>query len=193
MMEVTEIKKRLIEVFSKYVPQRIENMKGCVRAAVLVPLFWKDGCLHVLLIKRAEDLEHHPGEIAFPGGIIEVSDKTPQEAALREAFEEVGLDPQRVELLGKLDEVLTSTNFIITPFVGFIPYPYPFKIDGKETKALFILPLKAFKKEKATPITVEGRTFLSYDIGEGVVWGATAKILSELVELLSSSKILCTA
>jgi len=192
-MELKELKKRLVEVFSKYVPQRIKDLEGCVRAAVLVPLFLKDGCLHVLLIKRAEDLLHHPGEIAFPGGIIEPSDQTPQEAALREAFEEVGLDPKRVELLGKLDEVLTTTNFIITPFVGIIPYPYHFKIDGKETKGLLMLPLKEFRKEKATPLSFQGRTFLSYKIGEGVVWGATAKILSELVELLSSSKILCTA
>ncbi len=192
-MELKELKKRLVEVFSKYVPQRIKDLEGCVRAAVLVPLFLKDGCLHVLLIKRAEDLLHHPGEIAFPGGIIEPSDQTPQEAALREAFEEVGLDPKQVELLGKLDEVLTTTNFIITPFVGIIPYPYHFKIDGKETKGLLMLPLKEFRKEKATPLSFQGRTFLSYKIGEGVVWGATAKILSELVELLSSSKILCTA
>jgi len=192
-MELKELKKRLVEVFSKYIPQRIKDLEGCVRAAVLVPLFLKDGCLHVLLIKRAEDLLHHPGEIAFPGGIIEPSDQTPQEAALREAFEEVGLDPKQVELLGKLDEVLTTTNFIITPFVGIIPYPYHFKIDGKETKGLLMLPLKEFRKEKATPLSFQGRTFLSYKIGEGVVWGATAKILSELVELLSSSKILCTA
>ncbi|MGC8603366.1 MAG: NUDIX hydrolase, partial [Desulfomonilaceae bacterium] len=98
---------------------------GLINAAVLVPIFRKDANLHLLLTQRSEMVEHHKGEISFPGGKLDVSDPDLRSCALRETLEEIGILPQDVKIIAELDDFYTvATNFHVVPFVGFIPYPY---------------------------------------------------------------------
>ncbi len=190
-MTPSELKEKLRRALLGHGTRRVAQ-GGLRRAAVLVPLLLKEGSLHVLLIKRSEGLPQHAGEIAFPGGRVEDRDASLRETALREASEEVGLDPRDVEIVGRLNEVVTRTRFLVTPFVGMVPYPYPFRADGREAECLILLPLECFGREKATERSWGGQKVLFYHVGPHTVWGATAHILTELVELLTSSRILCT-
>ncbi len=159
-------------------------------SAVLIPLYEKDGEYHVLLTKRTEDLEYHKGQICFPGGSPHDGDGGLRETALREAREEVGIRPEDVEVLGELDSTGTLTsNFLITPFVGVIPYPYEFKVNRHEIDELVEVPLSAlvgegnYWEETRSFDGVTGKaSFFRYQ--DKVIWGATARILKQLVDLV---------
>ena len=99
------------------------------RAAVLVPLFEKDASCHLLFTMRSHQVRHHRGQISFPGGAFDEEDADLQRTALREAFEEIGLREREVQVLGILDDIITTSEFIVTPFVGVFPYPYLFKVS----------------------------------------------------------------
>jgi 8-oxo-dGTP pyrophosphatase MutT (NUDIX family) len=159
------------------------------RAGVLLPLFCRDGSYHCLFTRRTDRVRHHKGEISFPGGVYDTSDKDLAATALREAHEEVGIKPQDVELLGALDEVMTMTDFVVSPFVGLIPYPYPFVPSHEEIEEIIILPLAGFLKEGA--LSEEDWTYqektakvYTYRCGGYVIWGATAKILRQFLKLI---------
>lgn len=190
-MSPSEIREKLKEALSRYRPRDLLPRRGLMRAAVLVPLFFQDGALSVLLIKRSANLPLHPGEIAFPGGRMEAGDPSLLDTALREACEEVGLDPRDVEVIGRLNDVVTRTRFLISPFVGFVPFPYPFEADGCETEGIIILPLDEVARHEPEERPYEGERVLFYRIGPHVIWGATAQILTDLLGLLRASKILC--
>jgi len=158
------------------------------RAAVLVPLYVDAGGLWVLLTRRAEDLPYHRGQIAFPGGSLEPGED-PWAAALRESEEEIGLDPKKVLPLGMLDEIATPTGFTMQPCVGAVPYPVETRPAVREVAEVFALPLTAV----ANPQLVERRTVLVdgqpreltvYYVGSRQIWGATALVLSNLLERL---------
>jgi 8-oxo-dGTP pyrophosphatase MutT (NUDIX family) len=159
---------------------------GFVRAAVLVPLHEKDGEPHVLLTRRPPHLRHNPGQFAFPGGKLE-PDEGDLAAALREAREEVALDPARAEVLGRLtDTLVLRSAFRLTPWVAAVPYPYPYAPAAGEVEAILHLPLAALAREGVHRIergTAYGKTVdvHFYDVGAGEVWGATARILHELL------------
>src|SRR5262249_58054340 len=95
-----------------------------VRAAVLIPLYEVGGQVHVLLTRRTDKGDQHKGQVSFPGGRCDETDADALDTALREAYEEVGLRREDVEILGALDDMLTSTGFVVTPYVGVIPHPY---------------------------------------------------------------------
>jgi len=117
-------------------------------SAVLVPLFIKDGGYHMLFIKRSQEVAYHKGEISFPGGLCEKDDEGPEKTALREAFEETGIHPQEVRVLGTLDDMATvSTNYKVTPIVGVIPYPYPFIKNAREIDEIIEISLAHLGKE----------------------------------------------
>ena len=158
-------------------------------AAVLIPIYKKSGKYHVLLTKRTEELEYHKGQICFPGGSHHDGDRSLQETALREAYEEVGIRPEDVEILGELDGFGTLTsNFLITPFVGIIPYPYKFTVSKHEIDELVEVPLSALandsnyweEERSAEGVTGKASFFKHKD---KVIWGATARILKQLVDL----------
>ncbi len=157
-----------------------------MRAAVLVPLFLKEGRLHLLFIKRAEEVEHHKGQISFPGGAIEESDESPLHAALREAWEEVGIEPRDVEILGELDDEKTLSGlFLISPFVGLIPHPYKFRLRPEEVAGVLEVPLR----ELANPANMrceerDGVRTYSFKVGDEVIWGATARIVKKFIDLI---------
>ena len=173
---------------------RINNEKMKV-SAVLVPVFLKKGQYHLLFIKRAERVKDHKGQISFPGGAYEKADGFLLNTALRETREEIGVTPEDVEVLGELDDTPTTTsNYIISPFVGVIPYPYNFKLDNWETEELIEVPITALLDKNcfSESITVQNGEeintyFFKYD--NRSIWGATAKILKQFLEIYTGKSI----
>jgi 8-oxo-dGTP pyrophosphatase MutT (NUDIX family) len=160
------------------------------RAAVLVPLYAEDGTYQILLAKRTEHLQVHQGQIAFPGGTWHPGDANPIATALREAHEEVGIRPEDVDVLGELDDTSTATsNFLITPVVGVIPPSYPFHIEKEEVAELLTLSLEVLRDPQAFQEEMwdrDGRMVRVFVRREGseIIWGATARILLHLGEIL---------
>lgn len=162
-------------------------------AAVLVPLCWKDSEPQVVVTKRSMDVEHHKGEISFPGGRAEAGDKGLVHTALREAEEEIGLCQKDVDILGLLDDHISIVGYHITPAVGAIPYPYEFCINS-ESEVLLMVPLRQALREDAWMAErsfFRGRGINIYflEIEGGVVWGATARMLKHFADLLAGSPI----
>ena len=160
------------------------------RAAVLVPLYEEGGSFQILLTKRTEHLKVHQGQIAFPGGTWHPGDTNHIATALREAHEEVGIRPEDVEILGELDDTSTATsNFLITPVVGVIPSSYPFQLDPGEIAGLLTLSLETLRDPDAFQEEIwdsDGRNLHVFVHREGsnIIWGATARILLHLGEIL---------
>ncbi|MBT9166031.1 MAG: putative Nudix hydrolase NudL [Chloroflexi bacterium] len=166
-----------------------------ISSAVLVPVYQKAGEYYILFIRRTERVEYHKGQISFPGGRKDEGDSNLLATALREGFEEIGLRPEAVEILGELDDESTiSTSFVVSPFVALIPYPYDFEINREEVEGLVEVPL-AVLRDKANfreeVITDGGRTFMaySYHYGDEVIWGATARILKRFLDLLYGDEL----
>ena len=186
-LNAEELKRILAEREKKVV---LFSNKPVHPAAVLIPLYEKEGEYQVLLTKRSAELEYHKGQICFPGGSHHDEDGSLKDTALREAYEEVGIRPEDVEILGELDSMGTLTShFLITPFVGIIPYPYEFKVNRQEIDELVEVPLSAladggnYREEAFTHEGVTGKAgFFNYK--DKIIWGATARILRQLVDLL---------
>jgi len=158
-------------------------------SGVLAPLFSKDGEHHILFTKRTEKVEHHKGQISFPGGAYDEEDGTLMVTALRESCEEIGLKSKDIEILGELDDIVTTTRFIISPFVGFIPYPYDFSISRDEIDELIEVPINALLDEnicREELVNQEGEfsPVYFYEYNGHVIWGATARILRQLLDLV---------
>ena len=198
-MSITEprpndIAQKITEILAQREVKEIAAGPGRTRAAVLLPLFVKDGSCHILFTKRSQKVRYHKGEISFPGGNYDATDDDLLATALREAHEEIGLKPQDVSLLGALDEMMTMTDFIVSPFVGHIPYPYTFIPSPDEIAEIIILPLADFLK--AGVLSEEYRTYNKktekvpiYHSGGHVIWGATARILRQFLELIPSGEL----
>ncbi len=154
-------------------------------SAVLVPLYHKNGEHYILLTQRTEEVKDHKGQISFPGGAYEERDGTLLNTCLRECAEEIGLAPEAIELLGELDDICTVTSgYIISPFVASIPWPYPFRLDPVETKEIIEVPLSALRdKDYIRQETINGRTATSYHYQGRIVFGATATILRQFLEI----------
>jgi len=162
-------------------------------AAVLVPLFQKDGDCHLLFTKRSEEVKYHKGEISFPGGVVDEEDKELINTALREAHEEIGLKESDVQIIGVLDDIVTITEFIVTPIVGLFPYPYPFKVSEVEIAELIEVPLSHLLDENCfgeMEITRGDRKEIvyAYQYGRHTIWGATARILKQFLDLIPSPR-----
>jgi 8-oxo-dGTP pyrophosphatase MutT (NUDIX family) len=166
---------------------------GLVRAAVLIPLFKKNGEYYVLLTRRTDKVRHHKGQISFPGGRQDQGEDF-LATALREAKEEMGIEAKDVRILGELDDMCTvASDFCIAPFVGLIPYPYPFKINRHEIEEIIEVPLSVFLDETKFREELRSRDGESvlvyfYQHDEHTIWGATARILKQLMDLISSEE-----
>ncbi len=156
-------------------------------AAVLVPVWLRSGGPRVILTKRSSHLKHHPGQIAFPGGKVDASDVSGEAAALREAHEEIGLSPDKVEVIGKLPSHETVTSFTITPYIGLIrdefdPTPEPGEVDEVFTVPLsHVLNPSQFAVERRRWLG-QWRKYYAVPYGPYYIWGATARILRGLAE-----------
>jgi 8-oxo-dGTP pyrophosphatase MutT (NUDIX family) len=157
-------------------------------AAVLVPLYLQGDELHAVFTKRREDLRRHPGEISFPGGRREHEHEPLHDTALREAEEEIGLTPADVELIGTLQPVRTfATGYVIYPHVGLIEPGRAWVPSPHEVAQVIELSLPALRAGyEIRPITRRGFTFDTdtYVVGDHLIWGATARILGDLLERL---------
>ncbi|MFO8011062.1 MAG: CoA pyrophosphatase [Dehalococcoidia bacterium] len=168
--------------------------RGARPSAVLVPIFERGGEDHILFTKRTETVEHHKSQISFPGGRKEEEDEDLLRTALRESYEEIGLDPEMVDILGELDDELTLvSNFIVTPFVGFIPDPRQLRINPVEVEGLLEVPVSSLlnKANYREGIQADGgMTYKAhyFHYGEDVIWGATARILKRFFDLICSAR-----
>jgi len=155
-----------------------------------VPLVERPEGTTVLLTQRTDHLAHHPGQISFPGGRLEeADDNDPVIAALRETEEEIGLARRHVEVVGRLDEYVTGTGFVVTPVVGLVTPPFDLSADPFEVAEVFEVPLDFVLEpanHKLHRRVVEGRhrPFWALTYEERVIWGATAGILVNLSEVL---------
>lgn len=160
-------------------------------AAVLVPLIQEDGRWSLLFTRRAETLVNHKGQVSFPGGAVDPQDSSPEETALREAHEEIGLLPGDVRIVGRLNYLQTVSNFLITPIVGQIRWPYRFRVSPFEVSRVFTIPMDWLadlrNREEHPRVFPDGHAeniiyFKPYD-GE-ILWGASARITVELLKVL---------
>lgn len=158
-------------------------------AAVLVPLVLREAEPTVLLTQRTDHLYDHAGQISFPGGRIDPGDESPEAAALRETEEEVGLPRERIELIGRLDTYLVRTGFEVTPVVGFVHPPFEPHPDPFEVAEVFEVPLSFFmdrgNHERASrEFQGTQRWFYVLQYQDRHIWGATAAMLVNLVDIL---------
>jgi 8-oxo-dGTP pyrophosphatase MutT (NUDIX family) len=164
-----------------------EPAQGERRAAVLVPLFVRDGGLWILLTRRTETLEHHRGQISFPGGAEEAEDESLYQTAVRESEEEIGLLPSDVRYLGALSPLTTVTEFYVEPFVAAIPFPYPFRPQESEIAELIEVPIAKLLDPRALErrlLPGREQPTLFYHHGRHVIWGATARMVKELLDAI---------
>ena len=161
------------------------DVHGRTDAAVLVPLYREGGEIHAVFTRRRDDLRRHAGEVSFPGGRQDLDDEDLRFTALREAEEEIGLPPAAVEIVGGLQPTPTLvTNYAVYPFVGVIEPGHAWQPSDAEVAEVLELPLRALRDghgrrrlvRRGIPLRVE-----VYVVGESLIWGATARILGDLL------------
>ncbi len=158
-----------------------------IPAAVLVPIVNRPHGLTTLLTRRTEHLAYHPGQISFPGGHMEPGDAQPEDTALRETEEEIGLDRRHVEVIGRLNQYVTRTGFDVTPVVAVIEPPFALALDPHEVAEAFEVPLDFLldpANHQRHTRRYEGgeRHFYAMPYGAYFIWGATAGMLRNLYE-----------
>lgn len=170
---------------------RIE-VRGRTKAAVLVPLYLDGGELHAVFTKRRDDMRRHGGEISFPGGRRDEGDADLKSTAVREAREEIGLPPEAVEILGALQPTPTiATGYSVYPFVGLIEPGHQWTPSAREVAEVIELSLAALLAgygrrrlvRRGLPIRTD-----TYLVGEHLIWGATARILADLLERIEPAR-----
>lgn len=177
------LKRRISPEFTVYGDDRIGGEPADVTpASVLVPIVAHPAGLSMLFTQRTIHLKAHSGQVAFPGGRAEPGDASPEFTALRESQEEIGLAPERVEILARLPDYLTRTGYRVTPVVGLIVPPLGLAPDPREVQDVFEVPLAFLldpRNHRRESRELNGRTVGYYVVqfGERVIWGATAGML----------------
>jgi len=161
-------------------------------AAVLIPMIRKDSDWHLIFTRRTDTVDSHKGQVSFPGGGCDDNETQAEQTALREAQEEIGLNPHDVRILGRLNDIATITHFQVTPVVGIIPWPYEFQLSRFEVSRVFSIPLNWMAQSSnwdEFDFTHEGMnrvfpviTYHAYD--DEVLWGASARITQNFLEVL---------
>ncbi len=160
-----------------------------IQAAVLIPVFFKNGEYHLLFTKRTDRVKTHKGEICFPGGAFEPEDVTLRNTAIRETREEIGLTPDQIDILGELDNTATSVSgFVITAFIGIIPYPFDLTLETQEVEEALEVPVSFLLDQRnlREEMWERGdRKFLVqfYNFHDRIIWGATGRILKIFLPL----------
>jgi len=154
-------------------------------------IYRKQGEYFLLLTKRTEQVKEHKGQISFPGGAYQKEDGTLLNTALRECAEEIGLVAEKTGVLGALDDTITQTsNYIISPFVAFITWPYEFKVNRSEIEEIIEAPISALRdkrclREETEVINDNTTTSYFYRYQGRVIWGATATILNQFLNIFT--------
>ncbi|MBV6391342.1 MAG: putative Nudix hydrolase NudL [Anaerolineales bacterium] len=157
-------------------------------AAVLVPLVQFQDEWHILYTRRTDKVESHKGQVSFPGGACDESETTPEQTALREADEEIGVRPSDVRVIGRLSRMVTISKFRVSPVVGIIPFPYAFKTAGIEVARVFTIPLLWLaERNNYWEFSLPGseRSVIAYHPYDGeLLWGATARMTVNFMKIL---------
>lgn len=168
--------------------RRIEPAEGQRRAAVLIPFFEDQGEPVLLFTERTQHLPRHKGEISFPGGKLDPADPSLLHAALRETEEEIGIIESHIEVLGELDDITTVTDYVVSPFVGWVPGTGALRVNTGEIEKIHEVPLARLLDPAVYELKREyewkGRPYPVhfFHVNGITIWGATAKILSQLLE-----------
>jgi len=157
-------------------------------AAVLVPLVWHDEEWHLLYTRRTDKVESHKGQVSFPGGACDDGETTPEQTALREAEEEIGINPKDVKVLGRLANMITITYFRVTPVVGVVKWPTVFRVGEHEVARVFTIPL-GWLANPSNRWQFERsdlkRSLIAYHPYDGeLLWGATARMTVDFLNIL---------
>jgi 8-oxo-dGTP pyrophosphatase MutT (NUDIX family) len=182
------------DFLADYRPQRLSQDRA-TPAGVLLLLYEREGEPYIVLTRRTEGVEHHKGETSFPGGAFDSEDGDLLTTALRETEEEIGVRREDVEVLGRLDDIVTLTGFLVSPFVGVLRrWPYPFVANVEEVAELVEVPLRHLMDERN--LERGTRRFgdrwwpvLSYNYGDHRIWGATARIFKAFFDNLAASGV----
>ena len=165
---------------------------GNRKACVMVTLVNKENHLHILLTKRTDTVEHHKGQISFPGGMADEGDESETATALREVEEEIGIPRSMISVMGALDDIHIPTGFVVTPIVGYIDCLSEFTTSPDEVAEVLLIPIEKFfdpslqRLETRELMGVQRQVYF-YDVWREPVWGATAHIIKQLTDLVSSS------
>ena len=185
----SKLKEHLSQRLANHQPKKFIYKKTKSRpAAVLIPIFFKENHAHLLFTKRTEYVEHHKGQISFPGGSRDEKDSSLQITALRETEEEVGIKSSHIQIVGQTDMFLTNTHFMVTPFVGFFNYPYAYKINDGEIDQLIEAPLSHFLNEDIFEIKPYKKNGFQWQVHfyrykDELVWGVTGFLLSNFLSI----------
>ena len=181
-----------LDVIEKALADRVKKTvadASLTPAAVMLLLYPRNGEYCILLNKRSEEVEHHKGEISFPGGARDPEDRDFLETALRETEEEMGILRGDVKVLGQLDDVVTRSGFGVNVYVGTIPYPYPFKPSAMEIAEVLEVPVRALRDPASIRVETrwqDGQTedIYSYAYNGHLIYGATARILEQFLRVI---------
>jgi 8-oxo-dGTP pyrophosphatase MutT (NUDIX family) len=185
-LQTGAVRERLRQVLLSTAEATALDVFGHTDAAVLVPLYIEGGELRAVFTKRREDLRRHPGEISFPGGRYDEGDPDLRSTALREAEEEIGLPSSAVEIVGALQPTPTiATGYAVYPFVGLIEPGLTWTLSAREVAEVLELSLRELRDgyarqrliRRGLPIRTD-----TYVVGDHLIWGATARILSDLFD-----------
>jgi 8-oxo-dGTP pyrophosphatase MutT (NUDIX family) len=176
------------------VSERLEAAGSALRpAAVLIPLYVREKALFTLFTKRTDNVEHHKGQISFPGGGKDAVDANLWETAIRETEEEIGVPRTSVRLLGALPRLVTVTEFEVAPFVGAIPYPIVFQARPGEVESIIEVPIAYLLDPMVVeerPVKWKGKDVMTlvYHYRGHAIWGATARILADLLAVMREER-----
>ncbi len=177
---------KIARALKSRVAQPLES-NGYKPAAVLVPIQERQDGDYLVLTKRADNLRTHKGQIAFPGGRVDVGDADVIATALRESREEIGIDPGCVRILGRLDEFTAGYGLVVTPVVGVIPAHCEFRIDPVETTAVAAVPIRSLMQPPNFTmneyLSPGGHPSYHFYVNDWDVWGVTARIIVQFLEL----------
>jgi len=177
---------KITAVLKSRTPEVIPG-NGHKPAAVLIPIQQRLDGDYLVLTQRGDHLPTHKGQIAFPGGRVDVADKDIVHTALRESEEELGINPTQVTILGRLDEFTAGYGLVVTPVVGVIPAHYEFRMDPRETTAVASVPIRSLMARRNfvldDRLSPGGHPSYHFYVNGWDVWGVTARILVQFLEL----------
>ena len=183
------MKEQLRRALAAYQPGLVEDEPGAWPAAVLFVLYEHEGRVHTLFQKRTDKVDAHKGQISLPGGGRDPEDADLVATALRETHEEIGVDPTHIEILGAIDQIKTISNFVVTPYIGWLSqYPYTWTFSDDEVAYLLEVPLDHLR-DPANFVPdrrqVNGREIIvpSYQWKDDLIWGATGRMVSNFLDV----------